>query len=127
MSEDDRGPVRGYRDLDVYRRAYQLALAVHKESVCFRESGYHTIGDQLRGAAWSVPANIAEGYGRKVFEKDFKRFLVTALGSANEMEVFLDAAKDLGWLDTSRHGELRAESEIVGKQLFTLIQKWGNH
>ena len=122
-SKDGR-PIHGFRDLKVYQRSYQLALAVYRESERWPQEGRHGVVDQLRGAAWSVPANIAEGYGRKAFEKDFKRILVTALGSCNEVSVFLDAAKDLGWLNEGRHRELQDEYTIVGKQLSVLIQRW---
>lgn len=117
-------PIRDYHDLEVYRRAYRLALEVHKESERWPREGRHGVADQLRGAAWSVPANIAEGYGRKAFEKDFKRFLVTSLGSASEATMFLDAVRDLGWLSESRHQALAEEHIVVMKQLNTLIRRW---
>ena len=124
MERTGRDPIHGFGDLEVYQRGYRLALAVHKESNGWREAGYHTIGDQLRGAAWSVPSNIAEGYGRKIFEKDFKRMLITALGSVNEVLVFLDAARDLGWLNDGLHATWRDEYELLARQLQTLIQRW---
>ena len=124
QTEKDRKPIRSYRDLEVYQRSYNLALAVYRESERWPREGRHGVADQLRGAAWSVPANIAEGYGRKAFEKDFRRILITALGSCNEVSVFLDAAKDLEWLDEVRHRELQDEYTIVGKQLSVLIQRW---
>lgn len=120
----ERTPIRGFRDLEVYQRSYRLALLIHKGSAAWPQEGRHGVAGQLRGAAWSIPANIAEGYGRKTFEKDFRRILITALGSCNEVEVFLDAAHDLGWLDDQQYQEWNAECVIVGKQLHTLIERW---
>jgi four helix bundle protein len=124
MDRPDRQPIREFRDLEVYQRGYRLALEIHKESEGWPRDGRHGVTGQLRGAAWSVPANIAEGYGRKTFEKDFKRILVTALGSVNEATVFIDAARDLGWLDEVRHQEWRSEYDVLAKQLSVLIQNW---
>jgi four helix bundle protein len=116
--------IQSYRDLEVYQRSYRLALTIYRAIERFPHEGRHGVADQLRGAAWSVPANIAEGYGRKAFEKDFKRILVTAMGSCNEVSVFLDAAHDLGWLDDVRHQEWQGECNTVGKMLNALIKRW---
>jgi four helix bundle protein len=124
MEEDEREPIRGFRDLEVYRRSYKLALEVHRASSCFPQEDRHGVADQLRRAAWSVPANIAEGHGRRMFEKDFKRILVTALGSLNEATVFIDAAHDLGWLPEGQYREWIAQYTILAKQLHVLIQTW---
>ena len=120
----ERQPIRGFKDLEVYRRGYTLALSVHRGSACWPDEGRHGVVSQLRGAAWSVPANIAEGYGRKTFEKDFKRFLVVALGSVNEVMVFIDAAHDLGWLEEGLHREWQEGYTVLAKQLNVLIQRW---
>ena len=124
MDRTDREPIRCFRDLEVYQRSYKLALEIHKVSEGWPHEGRHGIVDQLRGAAWSVPANIAEGYGRKTFEKDFRRILVTALGSVSEASVFIDAAHDLGWLDIVQHQEWQEGYTILGKQLNVLIKRW---
>jgi len=78
----------------------------------------------MRRACKSVPANIAEGYGRRRSAKEFCTFLALAVGSANEMEVHLKTAHELGYISPQDIEHFRSEYEIVGKQLTRLIQYW---
>jgi four helix bundle protein len=82
-----------YRDLRVFQRGYELALKIHKVTRNFPIFERRELGSQLRRAAASIPINIAEGYGRKRSADDFKRFLVIAMGSSNEVSVELALAK----------------------------------
>ena len=115
--------IRGYCDLEVYQRSYKLALQVHKITLSFPKHEMYEIGSQLRRAAISVPLNIAEGYGRKEHVKDFKSFLINALGSSNEVSVLLEMVKDLGY-EITQYEELKEEYDHLGRQLNKLIQKW---
>jgi four helix bundle protein len=82
------------------------------------------LGSQLRRAATSIPINIAEGYGRKRSAEDFKRFLVMAMGSANEVSVELSLAADLGYLDKETCARLQKEYDEIGRGINKLIQVW---
>ncbi len=66
--------IRSYEDLIVYQKAYNLALQAHKLTNTFPEYEKRELGYQIRRAAVSIPANIAEGYGRKNSIKEFKHF-----------------------------------------------------
>lgn len=113
--------IKSYEDLEVYKRGYRLALETHQITRNFPEWERRELGYQIRRAAVSIPANIAEGYGRKNSDKEFKHFLRNALGSSNEMIVLLNLSKDLGYLTDLRAIE---EYDILGKQLYKLIEKW---
>ena len=113
----------GYHDLEVYQRSYKLALQVHKITLSFPKHEVYEIGSQLRRAAISIPLNIAEGYGRKEHVKDFKNFLINALGSNNEVSVLLEMVKDLGY-EITQYEELKEEYDHLGRQLNKLMQKW---
>ena len=82
------------------------------------------LGSQLRRAATSIPINIAEGNGRKRSPEDFKRFLVIALGSCNEVLVVLDLAHDLKYLDDATYAGLKQRTDEIGKGINKLIQVW---
>ena len=113
--------IKSFEDLIVYQKAYQLVLQTHKLTNTFPEAEKREIGYQIRRAAVSIPANIAEGYGRKNSAKEFKHFLRNALGSSNEMIVLLKLSKDLGYMQDDKIIEAY---DVLGKQLFRLIEKW---
>ena len=113
----------GFRELDIYRRSYAAAKAVYelvKKYPSYEIS--HGMADQMRRAALSIPMNIAEGYARKHSQTDFRRFLLMALGSANEMQVLLDFSKDVGYLQEQTHAKAIAEYQEICKILSKFIQ-----
>ena len=110
-----------YHDLEVYRVGYKLALEVHKLTQILPKEERFELGSQLRRAAISIPANIAEGYGRKKSAAEFKHFLRNALGSSNEICVLLNLCKDLGY---EVQNELIDQYNILGKQIYKLIDNW---
>lgn len=118
--------ISGYRDLRIYQKAYELGLKVHLLTQKYPEYERYEIGSQLRRAAVSIPLNIAEGYGKKGSDADFKRFLKMALGSNNEVGVLLDISCDLGYIDKSTHSEMIEEYNALGRQIYTTIEKWQN-
>ncbi len=79
---------------------------------------------QIRRSAISIPANIAEGYGRKNSEKEFKHFLRNAMGSVNEIKVYIDMMKDFNYIKEATHKDLKGRYEALSKQLYRLIEKW---
>lgn len=89
--------IRTFRDLEVYKEAYELMLIVHQ--AVRRLPGYERgdLASQIRRASKSCPANIVEGWAKRRFEKEFKRHLDSAIGSANEMEVHVETARDLSY------------------------------
>ena len=88
-----------------------------------REELYGLIS-QIKRAATSIPLNIAEGYGKRESEKEFKRFLMMAQGSCDEMHVLLDICRDLGYIRQEDYQEAYKRYDEVGKMLSGLITKW---
>ena len=113
--------IKSFEDLIVYQKAYNLVLQSHELTSTFPENEKRELGYQIRRAAVSIPANIAEGYGRKNSSREFKHFLRNALGSSNEMIVLLKLSRDLGYMQDSKIIE---DYDVLGKQLFKLIEKW---
>ena len=79
---------------------------------------------QIKRASTSIPLNIAEGYGKKSSVNEFKRFLLMALGSCNEMNVLLDLNKDLGYMCLDEYNLYVNEYQTIGKMLNMMIQNW---
>ena len=88
-------------DLEVFKRAYELSLDVHRVSLSFPKiEQYGGLADQLRRSSKSVCALVAEGVGRQRGSKaEFRRYLVMALGSADEVQLWCRYAADLGYVE----------------------------
>ena len=100
MDGGRRKRVVSFEDLDVFQRAYRISLEVHLQSLKFPPIEQRVLADQVRRASKSICANVAEGYGRQNRSKaEFKRFLRMAIGSSDEMRVWVRYAFDLGYID----------------------------
>jgi four helix bundle protein len=113
--------VKSFEELDAWRRAHEMVLAVYKLSGMFPKDERFGIISQLRRAAASVPANIAEGFGRRT-TKDFVRCLDIAGGSLEETRYFLRLSKDLGYLGEAEFTSVKATCDEVGRLLGGLVQ-----
>ena len=114
---------RGYRDLKVYQMAYQLALEVHNVTKSFPKEEKYSLTDQIRRSSRSVPANLAEAWKKRRYEKAFISKLIDCAGEAGETEVWLDFAKDFGYLNESKHKELMNKYDEVNRMLFSMVKK----
>jgi four helix bundle protein len=119
MSEE-----RGFRKLAAWQRAYRLVLAVYKHSQTFPSSELYGLTMQMRRAAISVTANIAEGCERQ-HRKEFLQFLSVSKGSLAEVETYLMLAKDLGYLSQNDFVDLEVQRKEVGKLLSGLYKSLG--
>ena len=118
----------GFRELEIYRRSYAAAKAVHEMVKKYPEYEIKRgIADQMRRASLSIPMNIAEGYAKKDSQADFRRFLRMAIGSANEMLVLLDFSKDVGYLPVEKHAKALAEYEESVECLASSSKASQNH
>ena len=123
--EDKRKPIRSFEDLDVYQRAYGLALDVHKASLGFPDIERYGLAEQMRRASRSICANLAEGFARqRQSSPEFRRFLSMAIGSSDEMKVWLSFARDLGYLDAGAAAQFSERYVVVAKMLTGLSVRW---
>ena len=113
-----------YHRLDVYAKSYRLALDVHKMTLRFPRIEQYALAQQLRASSKSVPANIAEGMGKQSSPKDVVRFVRMAIGSCDESRVWLDFARDLGYIDVGTHQLFDERYQEVGRMLTGLVRKW---
>ena len=114
--------MKDFRDLLVWQKAHQLVLVVYRATAGFPPEERFGLTSQLRRAAVSVPANIAEGCGRQG-DNEFARFLGYAAGSASEVEYHLLLSRDLGLVDPQTHRELESRTTEVKRMLAALIGK----
>ena len=116
--------IRSYKDLIVYQKAYAMTVKVYAMTKAYPKEEMYALTSQLKRAAYSIPLNIAEGYGKKGSITEFKRFLQMAKGSANEMEVLLDLSRDLGFIDTEKHTEMQKECAEINRILGGMLSRW---
>jgi four helix bundle protein len=103
--------------LEVWRLARDFAVLIYKKVVPLLPAGEkYNLADQLKRAASSVPANIAEGHGRFYFQ-DNVRFCYIARGSLTEVQSHLALAKELGFITDEIYASTTREAEAVARSI----------
>jgi len=108
----DKSNITSYRDLKVWHLGMQIAENIYQITRQFPKEELYGLTSQLRRAAVSIPANIAEGHA-KAFTRDYMRHLAIAIGSLAEVETLLDLTVRLGILAMQDVDELTA---ILGEE-----------
>ena len=106
-------------DLDVFKRAYQLSLELHRVSLDFPKiEQFGGLADQLSRASKSVCSLIAEGAGRQqASPREFARYLTMAIGSAEETRLWCSYCFDLGYVESERAIGWRDECRHIIRML----------
>jgi four helix bundle protein len=108
--------IETFRDLIVWQKGMDLAEAVHRATAGFPPADLYTLGTQLRRAAGSVPANVAEGFSRRS-RATYRHHVAIAHGSQAELQTHLDLARRLNLIATERAEELLSLASEVGRLL----------
>jgi four helix bundle protein len=113
--------LKSYKDLLVWKKAYQLCLEVYKATKKFPAAERFVLVSQLRRAALSIPSNIAEGYGRRT-TGEYIHSLSIAYGSVCELETQVMLSGDLGYLENEALKELLGNISEVERMIMGLIK-----
>ena len=116
--------IKSFKDLDVYKEEYELAIIINRNVNKLPIFERHDLGFQLRKASKSAPANIAEGWAKRRFEKEFKKHLDIAIGSSSEMEVHISMARDLNFWTLDFCNPLIQRYIYLGGKLVNLRNRW---
>ncbi len=108
-----RKPTKTYEELIVWQKAHQMVLQIYKFTLSFPDNEKYGLVSQIRRAAVSVPANIAEGYKRRT-KPDKRRLMNIAQGSLEECRYYLTLANDLNYGDTIK---IKEQLEEISKML----------
>ncbi len=118
-------PVSSFEDLDVFRRSYAISLEIHRATLAFPAIEQGVLADQTRRASKSICGNIAEGFGRQRRSKaEYKRFLLMAVSSADEMSVWIRYCRDLGYVNTGTGQRWADEYGHIVRMLQGLYSAW---
>ena len=109
--------VQKVEDLEVFKRAYSVSLEIHKASLDFPKIEQYALADQIRRASKGICANLAEGFAKQQSKAEFKRYIQMAMGSADEMRVWLRYCLDLGYLNEKQWKIWYSEYEQIARML----------
>lgn len=116
------GGINSYRDLRIWKFGMDLAEAAYRFTWRLPNYEQYRMAGQIQRAAASVPANIAEGYGRET-RREYIRFLRIAQGSLKEFETFVILAKRVGHVQHADIDGILRDSETWGRMIRGLIKK----
>ena len=108
---------QGFESLDVFQRSYKVSLEIHRASLKLPKIEQYSLGEQVRKASKSIPANLAEGFAKRSSQAEFHRYVQIALGSADEMRVWLRYCFDLDYIEEREWREWQSEYIEIAKML----------
>jgi len=111
--------MRPHESLEVWQKAVEFVVQIYEQTKSFPSDERFGLTSQLRRAAVSIPANVAEGAARTT-PKEFHHFVAMAQGSCSELETELLIAEKLGYLSTDNYMELKSTADSIGRMLVGL-------
>ena len=114
--------MRNFRNLQVWKNGMDIAVDVYQFSFSLPDYEKFGIANQIRRSARSIPSNIAEG-AAKSSQRDYKRFLEIAWGSANELETDLILLQRIGLGEQEAINKILSNLELEQQKINVLIQK----
>ncbi len=115
--------IRGFRDLDVYRVAFETAMRIYNVSESFPTAEIYSLTDQIRRSSRSVCANISEGWRKRRYEAVFINKLTDAAQEAAETQVWLEFALRCGYINSETFEVLDEKYEHVYAMLANMEKK----
>ena len=111
--------IKSYQDLEVWQRGMDLAEAAYNMTKPFPKEELFGMTSQIRRAACSIPANLAEGWGRDT-TGEFQQFIRIAQGSLRELETHLILSRRVGLAAAAKVQPLLDTCSVLGRQLIAL-------
>jgi four helix bundle protein len=112
--------MRNYRELQVWSKAHLLTLDLYRASRSFPREEMYGVTSQLRRAAASIGANLAEGCGRRT-SQELARFVRIAMGSASELDYHLLLCRDLAFIGNDDFEKMSTRLIEVRKMLTAFL------
>jgi len=116
--------IKTFFDLDVYRLGNEYSMKIFVLTRSFPKSETYYLTSQIVNSSRSICANIAEGWGRRIYESDFKKFLIYSIGSLQETKSWLTFAVQCEYITHEDFKQLMEDAEVIGSKLFKLHQNW---
>jgi four helix bundle protein len=113
--------IKSAKDLIVYQKAYELAMAIFNSSRHFPKEEQYSLTDQMRRSSRSVCSNLRESWAKRRYEAHFVSKLTDTDGENGETDTWLDFAHDCGYLSKREHVLFTAKCREVGAMLGSMI------
>jgi four helix bundle protein len=114
--------IRSAKDLEVYRKAYELATLIFRASQRFPPEERYALTGQLRRSSRSVCMNLREAWAKRRYRAHFLSKLTDCDGENSETDTSLDFARDCNYISAEDHGNLTARCAEVGRMLGSMIR-----
>ncbi len=114
--------IRSAKDLDVYRKAYELAMQIFRATQRFPTEERYALTSQIRRSSRSVCLNLREAWAKRRYPSHFVSKLTDCDGENSETDASLDFARDCGYISPELHADLAARSAEIGRMLGSMIQ-----
>jgi four helix bundle protein len=113
--------VRSAKELEVYKKAYALAMDVFRVSKSFPAEERYALTSQIRRSSRSVSMNLREAWAKRRYEAHFVSKLTDCDGESNETDTSLDFARDCGYITDAQHASLAEVNKEIGRMLGSMI------
>ncbi len=113
--------VRSAKELEVYKKAYALAMDIFNVSKGFPAEEKYALTSQIRRSSRSVSMNLREAWAKRRYEAHFVSKLTDCDGECNETDTSLDFARDCGYITNDQHASLMALNREIGRMLGSMI------
>ena len=122
VSDNERLILKSYKDLDIYKISYDLAVKIHKMSLKLPKYELYEEGSQIRRSSKGITACIVEGYGRRKYKADFIKYLVYAHASCDETILHLNFINDTHELDENELKYFLDSYDVLGRKINKYIK-----
>lgn len=113
-----------FSDLEVYKLANRLSMNVFQLTLDFPKEEKHALIDQLRRSSREAAVHVAKGWGNRAYEMAFEKYLMEAVGSAEETKSWLGFAVNCSYMSVQIHQSLEKQYRELIKELFKLSENW---
>lgn len=110
--------------MEVYKLSYQIAMEIFHLTRNFPKEERYSLTNQIVRSSRSISANIAEGWGKRIYENDFKRHLIYAMGSLEETKTWLHFSRDCKYITEDDFVKFEKKLDETGARIFKLYENW---
>ena len=114
--------MKSYKDLDIYKLSYELAVKIHKMSLKLPKYELYEEGSQIRRSSKGITSCIVEGYGRRKYKADFIKYLVYAHASCDETILHLNFINDTYEIDKNELSNILDSYDVLGRKINKYIK-----